>query len=117
MCFRVAVRAVEAWLLADRERIANCLSISQQLIPDQPDNLIYPKLDLVNLARRSKSRNVREDLVPREGSRRSVGPLYTARLVAFAADETAGWRPDQAAACSESLRRCIHRLQSLLPGD
>lgn len=115
MCFRVAVRAIEAWLLADRERIASSLGISLQRVPDSPDNLTHPKTELVNLARRSRSRAIREDLVPRQRSGRSVGPLYTARLMEFVEDEHAGWRPDQAAIRSDSLRRCIDRLSSLVP--
>jgi hypothetical protein len=115
MCLRVAVRAVEAWLLADRERIANSLSISSRRVPDSPDSLAHPKTVLVNLARWSRSRAVREDLVPRQGSARSVGPLYTTRLIDFVGDEEDGWRPDQAAIRSDSLRRCIDRLRSFAP--
>jgi hypothetical protein len=115
MCFRVAVRAVEAWLLADRERIASSLVISPRRVPVNPDGLPHPKTSLVNLARQSKSRAVREDFVPREGSGRSVGPLYTARLMAFVENHEAGWRPERAAAHSESLRRCIERLRSFPP--
>ena len=115
MCFRVAVRAVEAWLLADRERIAGILGISSGRVPDDPDNLTDPKTELVNLARRSNSRSIREQIVPRQGSGRSVGSLYTARLVEFIEDEDGGWRPDQAAVGSDSLRRCIDRLRSFFP--
>jgi hypothetical protein len=115
MCFRVAVRAVEAWLLADRDRIANSLRLSSRLVPQSPDNLVRPKTEVINLARQSRSRAIREELVPREGSGRSVGPLYTARLIEFVEDEAAGWRPDQAAVRSDSLRRCIERLRSFVP--
>jgi hypothetical protein len=113
MCFRVAVRAVEAWLLADRERIAGTLGISPRRVPDDPDNLAHPKTELVNLARQSNSRSIREQIVPREGSGRLVGSLYTSRLVGFIENEDGGWRPDQAAVGSDSLRRCIDRLRSL----
>ena len=115
MCLRVAVHAVEAWLLADRERIANRLRVGSQSIPRNPDDLPHPKIELVNLARQSRSRAVREELVPREGSGRSVGPLYATRLTQSVEDEAAGWRPDRAAAHSESLSRCIHRLRAFLP--
>jgi hypothetical protein len=117
MCFRVAVRAVEAWLLADRERIAGNLGINMRRVPQDPDGLTQPKLELVNLARQSRSRTVREGIVPRQGSGRAVGPLYTAHFIAFAENEASGWRPDQAATRPDSLRRCIHRLRSLLPSQ
>ena len=110
MCFRVAVRALEAWLLADRERLAQLLGIRMSLLPTEPDRVDDPKRELVNLARRSRRRPIRDDLVPREGSSRSVGPLYTARMIQFVEDGTAGWRPDQALRVSDSLARCILRL-------
>ncbi|RLF63060.1 MAG: hypothetical protein DRN33_04790, partial [Thermoplasmata archaeon] len=33
MCFRIAVREVEAWLLADRKGIASFLGVSQSAVP------------------------------------------------------------------------------------
>jgi hypothetical protein len=116
MCLRVAVRAIEAWLLADRDRIASLLGVRRNLVPADPDGLAHPKNELVNLARQSKSRSVREELVPREGSGRSVGLLYTTRLVEFIEDRTAGWRPDSAAAVSDSLRRSLVRLRAFVEG-
>jgi len=113
MCFRVAVRAVEAWLLADRERIAQWLKISAAQVPQNPDSLDNPKQLLVNLARRSRQRAIRDDLVPREGSGRSVGPLYTARMIEFASGGAGGWRPAHALHVSESLARCIDRIRTI----
>lgn len=113
MCFRVAVRSIEAWLLADRERIGHLLGISRAWLPANPDSLNDPKRELINLARRSRRRGVRDDLVPREGSGRSVGPLYTTRMIEFLQDEVAGWRPDQALRVSESLERCVLGLCTL----
>jgi hypothetical protein len=113
MCFRVAVRAVEAWLLADRERLAQLLGVNAAWLPANPDCLDDPKRSLIDLARRSRRRAVREDLVPRQGSGRSVGPLYTTRMIEFLQDDTAGWRLDQALQVSESLERCVRRLRNL----
>ena len=113
MCFRVAVRSIEAWLLADRERMARLLGVSRAWLPANPDSLDDPKRELINLARRSRRRAVRDDLVPRQGSGRSVGPLYTTRMIEFVQDEVAGWRLDQAVCVSESLERCHLRLCNL----
>jgi len=115
MRFRVAVRAVEAWLLADRERVATLLGISPRLVPNAPDNLANPKRALVDLARRSRYRKIREELAPREGSGRAVGPLYTTRITQFVDDTANGWRPGYAVDGSDSLRRCVDRLRSLVP--
>ncbi|RMG55932.1 MAG: hypothetical protein D6723_01570, partial [Acidobacteria bacterium] len=107
MCFRVAVRAVEAWLLADRQHIARFLGVSKTRIPQNPEAVDDPKDAMVDLARHSRRRNVREDMVPRPGSGRKVGPAYTSRLIEFVEDTANGWRPAVAAATSDSLKRCI----------
>lgn len=117
MCFRVAVRAVEAWLLADRERIARALAVGLRRIPGDPDAIPNPKAELVDLARHSSSRAVREQMVPREGSGRSVGALYATRLIQFIGDEEGGWRPDQAAVRSDSFGRCLNRLRLLVAAE
>jgi hypothetical protein len=111
MCLRVAVRAIEAWVLADRERIANWLGVPAARIPENPDRLDDPKRRLIDLARSSRRRALRDDLVPREGSGREVGALYTARMTEFVQDENDGWRPDLALRVSDSLRRCIAHVQ------
>lgn len=113
MCFRIAVRTVEAWLLADRERIARWRRVSVGKVPQNPDSLANPKQFLVNLARYSHQRAIQDDLVPRQGSGRAVGPLYTARMIEFAGDEDNGWRPEQALQLSKSLARCINRIRIL----
>ena len=74
MQLRIPVTAVEAWLLADRVRIAQFLGISPAVVPDRPDTLARPKRTLVDLAQRSRKRGIREDFVPRPGSARELGP-------------------------------------------
>ena len=114
MCFRIAVRSVEAWLLADRSNIASFLSVSVDLVPRDPEAMENPKVDMVNLARRSKRRAIREDMIPRPGSGRHVGPAYTARMIEFARQH---WRPDVASGTSDSLRRAILCWEKLLEGS
>ena len=115
LCFRVAVRAVEAWLLSDRESIAKFLSVSVSLIPIDPESETNPKKVMVNLAARSKRRSIREDMVPRPESGRSVGPAYTSRLIEFI--QSSLWRPTIAAERSQSLRRCRMCLERLVEGE
>jgi hypothetical protein len=110
MCFRVAVRAVETWLLADRACIARYLGISGDLIDLDPERLPAPKSHLVSLARRSRSRAMREGLVPAVGDSRSVGAEYTLLMSEFVRER---WSPERAAARSPSLRRALVRLQTL----
>lgn len=110
MHLRIPVTSIEAWLLADRTHIAQFLGISLRAVPTEPDSLMRPKRTLVDLAQRSRKRAIREDLVPREGTARELGPGYTARIIEFA---TTLWNPEEAAERSDSLARCIRRLKQL----
>ncbi|MCC7370338.1 MAG: hypothetical protein IT306_18075 [Chloroflexi bacterium] len=111
MCFRIAVCEAEAWLLADRESVADFLGISVRIVPVHPEQLPDPKRSLIDLARRSRRRTVREDLVPSPGSGRSVGPGYTGRMIEFV---NTSWRPAAAAQEAPSLLRCQMRLQTMV---
>jgi predicted ATP-dependent endonuclease of OLD family len=110
MLLRVAVQAIESWLLADVEHFASFLAVSMSRFPDQPDLERNPKERLVNIARSSRKRDIRDDFVPRQGSGSKVGPLYTARLVQFVQQ---AWRPEVAIHRSDSLKRCIAALERL----
>lgn len=113
MCLRVAVRELEAWLLADPERVAAFFSVPAKEIPANPDIVPDPKDFIVELARKSKRKAIREDMVPAQGSGLQVGPAYTSRIVEFIQNGDSGWRPDVAAANSDSLRRCIRAITQL----
>jgi hypothetical protein len=109
MRFRIAVRTVEAWLLADTERFATFFSVAKGRLPRDPEAIADPKQAVVNLANHSKRRAIRQDLLPVAGSGRRVGPGYEARMIEFVIDPN-GWRPDVAASRSDSLRRCLDAL-------
>ena len=111
LALRIPVRTMESWLLADREGFARDFSVSLHHVPDNPDRLANPKQSLVNLCRRSRRAEIRDAIVPREGSGRHVGPEYTDRISAFARET---WRPDTASSCSPSLRRALKALQRLV---
>jgi len=113
MCFRVVVREIEAWLFADRERLARFLAVPIARIPTNPEILPYPKQAMVNIARHSRRRDIRKDMVPRLRSGRAVGPAYTSRLVEFVEKH---WRPTIATDTADSLRRCMDRLRQLTAG-
>lgn len=111
LCFRVAVRAVEAWLMADGENLARFLRISSTRIPAEPEGLPDPKRTLVDLARASRRRDIRQDMVPRDGSGRAVGPAYPSRVVEYV---RGAWRPEVAARRAASLQRAIAGLRTLI---
>lgn len=111
MCFRIAVRAIETWLLADIQSIARFLSVAVSHIPSSPEMLDDPKQFVVDLAQKSRRREIRESMVPRPGSGRKVGPLYTSQLIEFVQTR---WKPNTAAQRSDSLRRCCKRIHELV---
>ncbi|MFK0130794.1 hypothetical protein ACIQRZ_10595 [Streptomyces rubiginosohelvolus] len=110
MVFRVAVAELEGWLLADREAISDFLGISESRIPRNPDLLDDPKREIINLARKSRKRDIREGLVPRPRSGASVGPTYASDIRDFG---QRSWRPRVAAEDSPSLARCLLRVEQL----
>lgn len=115
LCFRIAVREVEAWLMADTETLAGYLSVSMNRIPRIPESLAQPKNEMVNLGRLSRRRTIREDMAPRQESGRRVGPAYASRLIEYVKNK---WRPEVAANHSDSLRRaiiCLKRLVQTTP--
>lgn len=115
MLLRLPVRAVESWLLADREHLARYLGIAEQNIPSNPDLETDPKTTLVNLARKCRKKDMREDIVPRPNSGRKNGPGYTGRMLEFVQHREYPWRPEIAAQHSDSLRRCIAALKNWQP--
>lgn len=114
MFFRIAVREIEAWLLGDQERIAAFLNVALSKIPENPEILDDPKQFMIELAANSRRREIREDMMPRPGSGRKIGPAYSSRLIEFATDRQSGWRPEVAARNSDSLNRCLRGLRNLL---
>ncbi len=110
MIFRVVVREIEAWLLADHEAMAFLLGprVAKDL-PSTPDEVADPKAALVGLARKAP-RDVRLDICPAPGSQSSRGVNYNNRLTDFIAMR---WDPSRAPVRSASLRRARARLAAL----
>ncbi len=112
LVFRVAVREVESWILADGEGFADFLGIRNDLIPSEPDQIPDPKQALVNLARRSRRRTLRESIVPRNGSTAVQGPDYNGCLGGFV---RSNWNRNAALERSPSLDRTWRRLMVFEP--
>jgi hypothetical protein len=104
---RVAVRAIEAWLLADRSEIASFLKVTISRIPQSPENEANPKITLINIARHSRSRIIREDIVPKTYGTANQGPGYTSQLIEYS---WSFWDPKRAAQNAPSLERCLRSL-------
>ena len=105
---RVAVMEIESWIIADRDALAAFLSIPAGRIPSAPDDIPQPKEFLVSLARGSKKKSLRDQLVPpRRAATAKVGPEYNSCLSEFVRDD---WNLERAAAASPSLERTLNRI-------
>ncbi|MBK5914137.1 DUF4276 family protein [Rhodocyclus purpureus] len=108
LLLRVAVREVEAWLLADHVAMQGLLGDRARL-PPAPDALPDPKQHLLGLAKRAP-RDVRLDLVQEAGSVSRQGLGYNARLTDLV---RMSWSPARAAERSPSLARARRSLGAL----
>jgi hypothetical protein len=113
--YRIAVREVEAWLMADRDAFADALGVRVAALPTQPEAIGDPKLAIVNLARRSRKRDIRLGLVPEEGAGITIGPEYAAWMSHFA---EITWDPDRACetVVIPSLVGALRSIESLAGG-
>lgn len=111
MMFRVAVRATESWILADRDGFAGFAGVALNKMPARPEELIDPKATLLGLVRRSRNRRLIAELVPAAGSAARIGPLYNQRLIAFVAQ---AWDIEAASAVCPSLMKMRVRLGAFL---
>jgi hypothetical protein len=112
LLIRVAVREIEAWLLADRTSIAKFLRVSRDHVPADVEALPDPKATLVSLARRSRSRSIRERVAPRTGSTAHQGPDYNGCLAEYVSTL---WDIDEAADVAPSLSRAMTALRIFTP--
>jgi len=112
--FRVVVRAIEAWLMADAESLGKFLHVPVSKFPTHPDNEENPKRTLVNLVRRHSTReSIKKAIVLHEGSGEPVGRGYGVLLQEYIQSPTQLWRPEVALEHSDSLRRCVAALRTL----
>lgn len=112
LLIRVAVHEAEAWVLADKENFAKFLGINRSLVPDEAEKVSDPKGKLIQLARRARSKQLRDDICPPKGSTRKVGPNYNARLATFVQHH---WDPQAARQRADSLARAMDRLAAFQP--
>jgi hypothetical protein len=110
MCFRLAVRELEAWLLADREAVSQFFRVDDRHIPVNPDIEPDPTATPVALARKSTSSAVRRAMVPARGRGGQVGPLYEATIIEFGEK---AWQLERASQTSPSLQRAREALRVL----
>lgn len=109
LIFRVCVREIESWLLADSAGFSSLIGRNIGGALDRPDELPDPKRTLLNLAKRAP-RDVRNDLLVASGTMASQGVGYNSRLIDFVENI---WNIHAATHRSPSLRRAGDRIQEL----
>jgi hypothetical protein len=105
--FRICVREVEAWLLADREAMASFLRIPLAKLSFNPESVPDPKKKLIQLAQKAP-RKIRLGLTPHGHS--TIGPDYNDLLSDFVRDS---WSIDRASEHAPSLKRARKRVGDL----
>ncbi len=106
--FRVAVREVEAWLMADKEEFAKFFGISSANFDDAPEKLPDPKQFFLNVLRRKAKKKKIKDMLPTGSAH--VGPEYNETLCEFIKTV---WSVDRACSRSPSLQRALSALGRL----
>ncbi len=110
LVLRIAVREIEAWLLADHQAFRTLIG-NQGTLPPDPDLLPDPKQFLLRLVARQASREIREDLVANAGAIASQGIGYNSRLSQLVATV---WDPARAGMRSRSLQKARNRIAELV---
>ena len=105
---RLAVREIEAWLLASRLELAAFLRVSPSRIPLDSDVVDDPKQTLVNIARHSPTLRLKQMIVPRDGVSSAVGVGYVDAVSEFLDRR---WSLDAAVRVSRSLRKLDQRVR------
>jgi hypothetical protein len=109
LVFRVAVREVESWVLADHVAMRSLIG-AKGVLPAAPDELPDPKQVLLQLAK-GAPKNVKDDLLQTRDGKLKQGLGYNARLTDWVAS---AWSPQRAAERSPSLARARLQLNTAI---
>ncbi len=112
LIFRVAVREVEAWFLADGANLAECLHAPPGAVPTAAESVADPKIAILRLAAASTSAEIQQDMLPAAGSTAEVGPRFERVLLNFAKTH---WDIDEAARNARSLSGALIAIDRFVP--
>jgi len=112
LMFRVAVREVEAWVMADRAAFAAFIGLGVNRLPLDSEQLDDPKKFLINLVKSCRKKDIKIAILPGEGSTATIGPNYNGCLIGFLQKQ---WRLEEAIKHSNSLKRMAEMLKDFRP--
>jgi hypothetical protein len=107
LLFRVVVREIETWLLADGQGFADFSGVPLNKMSAAPEKLDDPKRELLLLVSRYGKKPIKQELLPAEGVKARVGLGYNDALSGFV---RTSWSPERAAENAGSLSRTRFRL-------
>lgn len=106
LLFRVVVREIESWVLADHIAFSQYFGISQAKLPPDPDALPDPKAVLLKLVGGAR-REIKDAMVAKKGALAIQGVGYNTILVDFIRTT---WSCHRAAERSRSLKKAFIRI-------
>lgn len=109
LLLRFAVPEAESWVLADRDAAASFFGLRLAQLTFTPDTIMDPKLEMLRLARKSRIKAHRQEMVAANLPERQ-GAGYNVHLCRLIREQ---WSPTRAAEHSPSLRRACSRLREL----
>lgn len=104
--FRVAVREIESWIMADKTAFAKFMNISEKNFSNNPDSLADPKQHLFSVIKKHGNKKWQQEMLPTNSS--SVGPLYNDKIREFVKNK---WSVKRAIQKSPSLLRTINSIK------
>ena len=107
--FRVAVREIESWVMADKTAFAKFMNISEANFSEAPDTLDDPKQYLFSVIKKHGNKKWQREMLPTDSS--AVGPLYNCKISEFITNK---WSVKKAAEKSPSLLRAINSINRRL---
>lgn len=111
LSMRLAVREAEAWVLADHIGFSKFAVLSKDLFPGNPEAEADPKQALLALVKKSKRRELRDEMLPGRGATSPVGLGYNVHMTDFVKNH---WDVGRAVNRAPSLARAIPRVAALL---
>lgn len=110
LLFRVVVKEIESWIMADRTNFSSYLGVSEATLVRDIESISDPKRHLCYLAGKSRKRDIRKGLMP-VGSAKQ-GPFHNMLLTEFIMNQ---WSIDNAKLHSPSLAKAVERIQHFSP--
>lgn len=108
LIFRIVVREVEAWLLADRAGFSRFIGVKEDRIPTNSEDILNPKEFLIELAKSGK-RSIRDQIVPDNNSAGFYGKNYNGCLIRYI---HSGWDIENASQHSRSLTKLLKDIRA-----